>query len=216
MINKNSSQAPTINELPIIQQGSSFLVSAILLHKKLRVKTQFSDWIKSRISKYCFEGGSDYFTEISVKLGVGRKATDYLLSNDMAKELAMLEENEIGRQIRRYFIQKENEVRGISNLPNETSLFKGLKPHRINDREMYPYREILERAGYKSSNNGDRRHKYWMHFVKEGNILFVTKEFAQHLYHQRQVFNNRKVMLASIPVLPFNFGEPLSIEGGAA
>ena len=33
------------------------------------------------------------------------------------------------------------------------------------------------------------------------------KEFALHLFRQKQVFINRAVMLASQPVLPLNFGD---------
>ena len=39
------------------------------------------------------------------------ETTEYHLTLDMAKELAMVERSEIGRQVRRYFIQIENEVR---------------------------------------------------------------------------------------------------------
>ena len=80
---------------------------------------------------------------------------------------------------------------------------------------MYPYREVLVRAGYKANTNGNRRQRYWMHFVKEGQVLLVTKEFALHLYHQKKVMNNRQVMKEMQPVLPLDFGSPLS-KGGIA
>lgn len=205
-------------ELPIIQQGDNMLIDARLLHKKLKSGRQYTDWIKFRIKEYNFVENQDFFISQkneAVFRGGGHNRIDFLLTMDMAKELAMLERNEIGRAIRRYFIQKEKEARGISNLPRVAELFKGLKPKRINDREMYPYREVLERAGYSKNTNGNRRHRYWMHFVKEGNILYVTKEFSLHLYHQKRVFNNRATMLASTPVLPFDFGSPLQLQGGA-
>lgn len=125
----------------------------------------------------------------------------------MAKELAMVERNEIGRSIRGYFIQKEKEARGIGHLPKEAGLFKGIKPKRFNDRTMYPYREVLVRCGYKASSNGGRTQRYWMHFVKEGKLLYTTEEFALHLYRQKQVYLNRAAMLATQPVLPLNFGD---------
>jgi phage anti-repressor protein len=198
--------------LPLVVQENNVLVDAILLHRKLKVNTRFNDWIARKIEKYQFENGKDFYSNLSKTKG--RPVTEYLLSIDMAKELAMLEENETGRQIRRYFIAKEKELRGISQLPKEAELFKGLKPKRINDREMYPYREMLARAGYTANANGNRRHRYWMHFIKEGNVLFVTKDFALHLYHQKKVMQNRAVMLNMQPVLPFNFAQPLKLKGG--
>lgn len=200
-------------ELPFIQQGDSLLIDARLLHRQLKSGYQFSNWIQSRITDYEFKANEDFFAkEISLAKRGGHNRVDYLLTLDMAKELAMLERNEVGRQIRRYFIQKEKEARGVSVLPKESGLFKGLKARHINDREMYPYREILVRAGYKANSNSNRRHRYWMHFVKEGSILFITKEFALHLHHQKQVYNNRKTMLASVPVLPFNFGAEIAVS----
>lgn len=203
-------------ELPLIQQGENILISAKLLHKKLKVRTSFAHWFQRRIEKYGFEEGQDFClpTLASKKEGRGgHNAVDYLLSLDMAKEMAMLEENEIGRHIRRYFIAKEKEARGISNLPKEREVFKGLPRKRINDRIMLPYAAVKERCGYsRRSSSATHRHRYWMHFIKEGNQLWVTEAFAQHLYHQKQVFINRAAMLNAQPVLPFNFGS--QIEGG--
>lgn len=191
--------------LPFIQQDNQILIDASLLHKRLKAKTRFNDWITYRIREYGFTAHQDYFTEKSVKKTAGRTATNYLLTIDMAKELAMLERNETGRQIRRYFIAKEKELRGVSYLPKETALFKGLKPKRINDRELYPYSDIRERAGYSRHGGGSHRARYWMHFIKEGHTLYVTAEFALHLLRQKQVMNNRAVMYAAQPVLPLDF-----------
>lgn len=126
----------------------------------------------------------------------------------------MLEETETGRQIRRYFIQKEKEARGISPLPaHAQGLFKGLKPRRINGRELYPYAEIRERAGYSRHAGGSHKNRYWMHFVKMDNVLYVTREFAVHMLHQKQLINNRVVMQAMQPVLALHFSEPTNLLG---
>lgn len=141
---------------------------------------------------------------------------DYHLTLDMAKELAMLERNEIGRSIRRYFIQKEKEARGISQLPQESRIFAGIKPVRINGRELYPYKEILSRFGYSlKASSGGRRHRYPGHFVLQGNVLYVTYEFALHMYHQKRVVNNRQALKEMQPVLPFDFGDPAQLKGGS-
>src|SRR5699024_157179 len=96
--------APSINELQIVRQNDNLLISAKLLHEKLKVKTVFANWIQRRIKKYGFEINNDFFPNLEKSKG-GRKGKDYFLTIDTAKELAILEENETGRKIRRYFIQ---------------------------------------------------------------------------------------------------------------
>lgn len=198
--------------LPIVVQENSHYVDARLLHKRLQSKQEFSTWIKNFLSDYLFKEGEDFLINLSkTSFKGGRPSKEYLLTFDTAKELGMLSRSAKGREIRQYFIAKEKELRGISHLPKEAELFKGMKAKRINDRVMYPYREMLIKSGYSANANGNRRHRYWMHFIKDGNILYVTQEFALHLYHSKQVYNNRSVMLSSQPVLPFNFGEPLAL-----
>lgn len=192
-------------EMPFVQQGDHILISAHLLHKQLKVKSLFANWIKRRIEEYNFTENEDFFPNMEKSSG-GRRVKDYLLTLDTAKELAMVERNEVGRTIRRYFIAKEKELRGVSQLPQERSLFKGLRAKRINDRKMYPYREVLRRLGY-SPNGSSRKNRYWMHFIKEGTVNYITQEFAIHLYHSKRVYDNRKVMINSQPVLPFGFGD---------
>lgn len=98
-------------------------VSAKELHYFLQVGRDFSNWIKARIEKYDFEEGED-FTPILVKSTGGRPSVDYTLSLDMAKELAMVENNEKGKEARKYFIEVEKRFQKAklvvqSALPND-------------------------------------------------------------------------------------------------
>lgn len=201
-------------EFRFIQQGDNILIPASDLYKVLKVQTKFSMWFNRRVEKYGFKEGFDFFPNLGKSTG-GRQAVDYLLTFDMCKELGMLEETQKGREIRLYFIQKEKEARGISQLPKESQLFKGLKARRINGRIMYPYREIIRRCGYSTkSSSSQRKARYWNHFVLDGTLLYITEEFATHLYHSRQVSNNRATMLATQPVLPLNFGDVSLLNKG--
>lgn len=89
-------------------------VNARELWQKLGVKTQFKDWMPRRIDEYGFEEGRDFTV---LKNERGRNANgkfcskEYLISLDMAKELAMVENNEQGRKIRHYFIEVEKAYR---------------------------------------------------------------------------------------------------------
>jgi phage anti-repressor protein len=83
------------------------------LHGALAVETRFNDWITRRITEYGFVEGEDYYSNLSNRSDgrAGRQRTEYHLSLDMAKELAMLENSDLGRRVRRYFIQAEKELR---------------------------------------------------------------------------------------------------------
>lgn len=94
------------------------LCNARDLHTSLKVGRDFSTWITKRIDEYGFVQGADFLVFDSPnpgnqKKGRGgdRRSIDYHLTLDMAKELAMVENNDIGRQVRRYFIRVESELR---------------------------------------------------------------------------------------------------------
>ncbi|WP_103569163.1 antA/AntB antirepressor family protein [Campylobacter concisus] len=88
-------------------------VNARELHAVLESKYQFADWIKSRLEETDAVENIDYII-VSEKTETmtehGKKASirnEYILSTDIAKEIAMLERNEVGKKVRRYFIEFE-------------------------------------------------------------------------------------------------------------
>lgn len=92
------------------------LVDARELHEKLKSKRDFSNWITDRIEKYDFIENVD-FTTILLKSTGGRPRIEYILKLDTAKEIAMVENNEQGRKIRRYFIEVEKKAREMFEIP---------------------------------------------------------------------------------------------------
>ncbi len=109
------------NNTTIIPIAQSFIagkptrvVSARKLYEFLEVKREFSNWIKARIEQYKFKENQDFILirkngQIK-KQGGDKKSVDYHLTVDMAKELAMVERNEKGRQARLYFIGCEKQL----------------------------------------------------------------------------------------------------------
>ena len=94
-------------------------VNARELWQFVESKQQFSDWIKGRIETYGFAQGIDFtvihkFMKDETAFGGQRKVTEYHLSVDMGKELAMVENNEKGREVRRYFIECEKQAKAGS------------------------------------------------------------------------------------------------------
>jgi phage anti-repressor protein len=76
------------------------------LHEVLKVKSKFADWIKNRLQD-CDAIECEDFETFSKILEKGRPSTEYLIRLDTAKEMAMLERNDIGKQVRKYFIEVE-------------------------------------------------------------------------------------------------------------
>ena len=102
-------------------------VSARELHEGLGNKRQFTDWIKQRITRYSFEENIDYIKvslvsqncEIKTGRGGDTKSVDYIITVDMAKELCMVENNELGRKFRKYFIEAEKKLKEIKEIGNK-------------------------------------------------------------------------------------------------
>ena len=92
-------------------------VNARELHAFLEVQTRFNDWIKNRIEQYDFVENQDFLVVTEKKVTMtdaGEKATlikEYYITLDMAKELAMVERTEKGKQARQYFIECERKLR---------------------------------------------------------------------------------------------------------
>ncbi len=77
------------------------------LHKVLGVRSKYADWFKN-ISVYGFVENTDFMT-LSKNLENGGRTLDHQLTVDMAKEVAMLQRNDRGKQVRQYFLQLEKQ-----------------------------------------------------------------------------------------------------------
>lgn len=105
------------NELiKIISKDGKQLVSARELHEFLEVKSKYADWIKNRIKKYEFIENEDYLLvtktlETNNPKNPFTEVTEHIISLDMAKELSMVENNDKGKQARKYFIECEKKLK---------------------------------------------------------------------------------------------------------
>ena len=109
------------NELiKIKNDNGKQLVSGRELHEFLGVGRDFTTWIKGRISKYDFIENEDFTVlNIAPQNGGashgGQNKLDYIISIDMAKELSMVENNDKGKQARKYFIQCEKKLKEVAS-----------------------------------------------------------------------------------------------------
>ncbi|HAM4467202.1 TPA: phage antirepressor Ant [Escherichia coli] len=106
----------TINNEPVL------LCNARNLHAFLGIGKMFAHWIKDRLGEYGFVENQDFVIACQnwqAKGRGGHNRKEYHLTLDTAKELAMVERNEKGRQIRRYFIECEKKLRNIQPVQTE-------------------------------------------------------------------------------------------------
>lgn len=101
-----------MNELlKVNYEANRITLSARELYEFLDVKTRYNDWF-SRMCEYGFNENFDYraITQKRVTVqGNETKFTDHEITLDMAKEIAMIQRNEKGKQARQYFIEIEKQ-----------------------------------------------------------------------------------------------------------
>ena len=176
-----------MNELiKITEQKGIQLVDARELHRKLKVQTKFTNWFPRRVEEYKFDEGKDYFTENQLLPKNGQKVfhrprTEYFLTIDMAKEIAMVEKTEVGKMIRNYFIEMEKiALQTIIKMPKSLNVY---------GMEALPYVEwlLLHNYSVTSGQYHARIRKHPQHFYKSSaGKWYINKAFAEQLLTIRQ------------------------------
>nr|WP_251824479.1 antA/AntB antirepressor family protein [Campylobacter jejuni] len=113
-------------------------VNAREIYKIINSEQEFANWIKNRISHYNFIENQDYIIELVYTKGRPRK--EYYVTLDMAKELCMIENNEKGRQARRYFIECEKRLKNLEAEQMQKLAFRqslGYKSQLAQQKEKY-------------------------------------------------------------------------------
>ena len=80
------------------------------LHEVLGVRTPYKDWSSRRLLDVDAAENED-FEAAQICAPSGQTKKDHIIKLDTAKEMAMLERNEKGKQVRRYFIQVEKKFK---------------------------------------------------------------------------------------------------------
>ena len=86
------------------------VVSGRQLHEALGVKTEYKKWF-SRMTEYGFNESDDFLkvTQKCLTSSTGQNTTDHIIKLDMAKEIAMIQRTDKGKEVRTYFIQVEKD-----------------------------------------------------------------------------------------------------------
>lgn len=163
--------------------GSNFheqVVDARDIWSFVESKSQFTDWIKYRIAQYGFKENIDYciFSESTEKRG--RPAVQYLVTLDMAKELGMVEANEKGRMIRRYFIEAEKRYREL----------KIIRARSKAERRLFT--DILKEV-LPESPNKQWRYKQFTDLVYKHVTGYNAKQLRE-MYDKPKDYNVRELL----------------------
>ncbi len=171
--------------IAITKQKGIQLVDARELHRRLKVQTSFNHWFNRRVLEYNFDENKDYFTENQLldkndKKYPHRPRTEYFLTIDMAKEIAMVERTEVGKEIRNYFIEMEKIA--------QQSIIKMPPSLNVYGKEAFPYIEwlLLHQYSVTSGQYHRRIKKHPQQFYRtaEGK-WYINREFAEALLQLR-------------------------------
>jgi phage anti-repressor protein len=96
--------------LPVYQnEHGEKVINGRELHEKLLISTRFNDWVSRMIDNYDFVEDLDFYSFLSKTSG--RPSQEYIFTLDVGKEIAMVQNNEMGRAIRKYFIEVEKKFK---------------------------------------------------------------------------------------------------------
>lgn len=148
-------------------------VSARQLWTKLEVKTYFTDWMRRRIKRYDYQDGVDYIWY----------GDDYALSLDMACELALIENTDTGRDIRRYLVNyKKGNTQSTTNKINTSNTADKEKIAKLEKREQELYEllntlwlEIANRRELERESNRKVDNKFRM----AGQLMRANQELIK-------------------------------------
>lgn len=108
------------------------VVSGRQLHEALDVKTKYADWF-NRMIEYGFAENQDFLllkNEQQTGRG-GHNKVDHIIKLDMAKEIAMIQRTERGKQVRQYFIQVEKDFNSPEKIMARALLMADQKVHKL-------------------------------------------------------------------------------------
>lgn len=135
-------------------------VSARELYQFLEVGREFANWIKARIEKYGFVENKDFYKlyfdqqgnmipivnsgNIDYQRVIGGRI-EYVITINMAKELAMVENNDKGKEARRYFIDCEEKFKAAV-LEKNSQLDRQIQLEKFRADKWSSFAKVVENA----------------------------------------------------------------------
>lgn len=179
-----------------INEKQEPVVSGRDLYNALEIKTDYKDWFP-RMCEYGFNENQDYTTIIE-EVDAQKRARTYeqknhIINLDMAKEIAMIQRNEKGKEVRQYFIQVEKDF----NSP-EKIMARALKiaENKINiltldNSKLTEQNQLMQPKAIYFDELVDRN--LLTNFRETAKELKIKeKDFIKYLIDNNYVFRNKK------------------------
>ena len=197
-----------------VNENQEPVINGRALHSFLEVATPYDKWFP-RMVEYGFTDGLDFSTFLSESTG-GRPATDHAIRLDMAKEIAMIQRSEKGKQARQYFIQIEKDYNSpekimaralqiaekeLSNLRLENKVqeqqIAELKPKAsyydlvLQCKDLLSMTEIAKDYGMSAKGMNKLLHDLGIQY-KQSGIWFLYSKYQSNGYTQTKTQNYSK------------------------
>lgn len=197
-----------------VNENQEPVINGRALHSFLEVATPYDKWFP-RMVEYGFTDGLDFSTFLSESTG-GRPATDHAIRLDMAKEIAMIQRSEKGKQARQYFIQIEKDYNSpekimaralqiaekeLSNLRLENKVqeqqIAELKPKAsyydlvLQCKDLLSMTEIAKDYGMSAKGMNKLLHDLGVQY-KQSGFWFLYSKYQSNGYTQTKTQNYSK------------------------
>lgn len=183
------------------------IVNGRELHEVLEVKTPYTQWF-DRMKEYGFLENIDFvsLSQNCEKPQGGRPEINHAIKLDMAKEIAMIQRNERGKEVRKYFIQVEKDFNSpekimaralkfaeerlsVLQLENtqQKQLIGELKPKAdytdiiLQNKSLIKIKAIAKDYGMSAIEMNKLLHDLGVQY-KEGDQWFLYKKYQSHGY----------------------------------
>ena len=183
------------NELiKIIENSSEEAVSARVLHKELLATERFSNWIE-RHFQYGFTEGVDYVGCKEFNALANQTLTDYALTFDCAKEIAMLQKNEIGKKIRRKLIELEKSLKNKTQIVLPQNYLDALKALVVEvEQKQIAQAKVLELTPKAEFYDAVASSKKTMSMAEVAKVLNVPGMGQNNLF---AILREKKILMAN-------------------
>ncbi len=132
-----------------VNDNNEQVVSARELHSFLEAGSNANTWFKNQAERAMLEDNID-FIQISEQSNGGRPSIDYAIKLSAAKEIAMLNGGEKGKQARAYFLECEKIAQNKQIVKLPTTYLEALKELVIKEEQIILLQDKNEKLQFRS------------------------------------------------------------------